>query len=507
MYKPKKSGQYYSFNLEKEAGLIIMNVSNHRFRDITKGLIYTTVLFLFFAFDQALGQERQTEVTIKSEQFHINGNPTYEGQKWITSDGEEYPIEGLLMNARLIQGTFDDVNSKTRGQWAYPDTREWDPDRNTQEFVDAMASWQKHGLLGIAVNLQGGCPYGYCGEQRWDNSAFVPDGSLREDYMNRLERILDRADELGMVAILGYFYFGQDENLQDEQAVIHAVENATEWILKKGYRNVIVEINNECNIRYDHPILQCDRVHELIEQAKNIEHNGHSLYVSTSLGGGSVPPPNIVGASDYVLLHGNGVENPERIVEMIREVREMGVYSPMPIVFNEDDQPWRVDEQGWGEEGNNFVASVKNYASWGYFDFRRPQERDEFNEGYQSVPVNWQISSERKRNFFDLLARITDSPGTPRVHINFDQKVGKGNIDIEEEKYSDISIDKVELIINNKVITTVEAPFDFSLDEFGYELPAGEHWVRARITYKNGQRKVIVESPYYKNPWWPYGGW
>lgn len=484
-----------------------MNISNHRFRDITKELICTTVLFFFFICGQAQGQERQTEVTIEGGQFHINGIPTYEGQTWITSSGEEYPIEGLLMNARLIQGTFDDMNPKTRGQWAYPDTREWDPDRNTQEFVDAMASWREHGMLGITVNLQGGCPYGYCGEQRWDNSAFAPDGSLRKRFMNRLEDILDRADELGMVAILGYFYFGQDGNLEDESAVMRAVENATEWVLKKGYRNVIVEVNNECNVRYDdHPILQCDRVHELIERVKSIEHNGRSLYASTSLAGGSVPLPNIIGASDYILLHGNGVENPERIVEMVREVREMEKYSPMPIVFNEDDQPWRIDEQGWSEEGNNFVASVKNYASWGYFDFRRPQERDEFNEGYQSVPVNWQISSERKRNFFDLLAKITDNPGTPRVYINFDQVAGKGNINIEDN-HSNIAIDKVELIINNETIATAEAPFGFSLYEFGYELPPGEHWVRARVTYKRGERKVIVESPYYKNPWWPYGGW
>jgi hypothetical protein len=30
-----------------------------------------------------------------------------------------------------------------------------------------------------------------------------------------------------------------------------------------------------------------------------------------------------------------------------------------------------------------------------------------FDEGYQSVPVNWGISSARKRGFFKLLAEIT----------------------------------------------------------------------------------------------------
>lgn len=110
------------------------------------------------------------------------------------------------------------------------------------------------------------------------------DGSLRVDYMKRLERIIDRADELGMVVILGYFYFGQDERLRDEAAVIGAANNATQWIFDRGYRNVLVEIDNECNDeRYHHAILQSERVHELIERVKKVTRNGRSLVTETSL--------------------------------------------------------------------------------------------------------------------------------------------------------------------------------------------------------------------------------
>ena len=31
----------------------------------------------------------------------------------------------------------------------------------------------------------------------------------------------------------------------------------------------------------------------------------------------------------------------------------------------------------------------------------------DLNEGYQSVPVNWGLSSERKRGFFKLLKEVT----------------------------------------------------------------------------------------------------
>src|SRR5262245_43137095 len=161
--------------------------------------------------DAPEAKKRRTAVAIKGEQFLINGKLTYAGRKW-----KGHKIEGLLFNSRMVQGIFDDRNPKTVKQWAYPDTGKWDAERNTREFVAAMPAWRKHGLLAFTINLQGGSPQGYSKEQPWHNSAIESDGSLRKDYLARLEKILDKADELGMVAILGLFYFGQDERLKDE---------------------------------------------------------------------------------------------------------------------------------------------------------------------------------------------------------------------------------------------------------------------------------------------------
>lgn len=118
--------------------------------------------------------ERSTRVSIVGEVFYINGRPTYEGRVW-----QGHKIEGLLMNARLVQGVFDDLNPETVDRWAYPDTGQWDPDRNTREFVEAMPEWHRYGLLCAVVNLQGGSPEGYSREQPWHNSAIRADGSLR----------------------------------------------------------------------------------------------------------------------------------------------------------------------------------------------------------------------------------------------------------------------------------------------------------------------------------------
>ena len=339
-------------------------------------------------------EPRKTEVSIVGQAFHINGRPTYEGRTW-----QGHKIEGLLLNSRMVQGIFDDLNPETVGKWAYPDTGTWDAERNAREFIAAMPEWREHGLLAFTINLQGGSPQGYSQDQPWHNSAITPSGELRPEYMARLARIIDRADELGMVVILGIFYFGQDQRLDDEAAIKRAVDRAVDWVFERGYRNVLIEVNNECNVRYDHAILKPDRVHELIEQAKSRTKDGRRLLGGTSYGGGTVPKENVVRASDFLLLHGNGVGDPRRAAEMVRQTRLVAGYRPMPILFNEDDH------FDFDKPANNFQAAISEYASWGYFDFRMRGEK--FDDGYQSVPVNWGLSSPRKKAFFARLAEIT----------------------------------------------------------------------------------------------------
>ena len=336
----------------------------------------------------------RTVVSIVGEDFHINGRPTYAGREW-----QGHRIEGLLMNSRMVQATYDDLTPETVQRWAYPDTGRWDADRNVSEFIAAMPEWRRHGLLAVTVNFQGGSPEGYSKTQPWENSAFDPDGALRPAFAARMARVLDAADAHGMVVILGYFYFGQDQRLKDEKAVIRATDEATQWLLKGGWRNVIVEVNNETNVKYDHEILKPGRIHELITRVRETKHEGRSLLAGTSYGGGGIPGENVVRASDFLLLHGNGVGDPARIRAMVKKTRAVPGYRPMPIVFNEDDH------ENFEKPENNFAVAVSEHASWGWFDFRRKGE--DLREGYQSPPVNWGLSSDRKRAFFKLLSEIT----------------------------------------------------------------------------------------------------
>lgn len=362
-------------------------------RKIHTFLIVATVAFISVHCDST--PSWKTNVSIEGENFLINDQPTLKGVNWNGID-----MEGLIPNARMVQGIFDDLNPETVNRWAYPDTDEWDPQRNTDEFVSAMKAWNDHGLIAFTINLQGGSPEGYSRHQPWVNTAFIENGALRPEYMTRLEKILNRSDELGMITILGLFYFGQDENLADEEAVKNAVQNAIQWVLNKGYTNVIIEIANECdNSAYQHDIIKISRIPELIRLARSITVNGRRLLVGTSFNGNQIPSDEVVKESDFILIHGNGVNDPERIIEMVEQTRALPSYRSMPIVFNEDDH------YNFNQDMNNMIAAFSSHASWGFFDFRRDGEG--FKEGYQSVPVDWGINSERKRAFFTKLKEIS----------------------------------------------------------------------------------------------------
>ena len=352
---------------------------------------YLLVLSIFcISLSTVEAQKRSTRIAIKGNQFYINKRITYPGRYW-----NGHKIEGLLMNSRMVQGIFDDLNPVTRDQFAYLDTKLWDANRNTDEFIRNMQEWYRHGLLAFTLNLQGGSPMGY-GNKGWINSAFNSKGELREEYIFPLEKILDKADQIGMVVILGYFYFGQDQNLENEQAIKNATDNITTWLLAKKYKNILIEINNEADIQYDHEILKPHRVFELMNRIKKMDAN---LLVSTSFAGGKIPTQRVVEASDFILLHGNGVSSSVGINQMVEEVKKIKSYRDQPILFNEDDH-FQFDS-----DSCHFLTAVKSYASWGYFDYRMKEEGFEY--GFQSVPVDWSISSDRKKSFFGRLKELT----------------------------------------------------------------------------------------------------
>ena len=342
-----------------------------------------------------------TVVSIKDGGFCINGAATYGGRSWNC-----HRIEGRLFNSRMANAIADDDNPSTRGVWAYADGN-WDAERNTREFIAALPAYRAHGLLAVCINLSGGSPQGYSWNQPWKICGFNGDGTIKAAWVARLESVIEATGRLGMAVILGLFYGKQSGTFRDEEAVKAAVTNTVDWLLQKNATNVLIEIGNEVDLEnaWAHSIIAAARCHELIELAQ--KRSKGKLLVSTSLIGLDAPPAAIVAAADFLLPHGNRVYGPDGHFQpsphgirlQIGRWRAAPNYRGQPIVYNEDDH-FEFDKRD-----NHLVAAVESGASWGFFDYRMSRER--FEDGFQSLPVDWTISSARKRAFFGLLKEIT----------------------------------------------------------------------------------------------------
>lgn len=296
-----------------------------------------------------------------------------------------------MLNSRMANVAFEDANPDTVGMWAYPDGSAYSPDRQTDEFVAMVPTYAAYGLNGVTISLQGGRPA--LGEQVWINTAFRANGSLKDNYMSRMDRAIEALDDNGMVAIVTLFYFGQDENLSGEEAIKTAVDNTVDWILARGYENVVLEIANEVDhSEYDHAVLSKERVDELVVRARN--RSGGTLLVSASLQGGRRPELDLREDVDFILVHGNGVDTPG-ISAMIDGIRSYSDFraSPMPIVFNEDSTNLA-----------NMNEAVSSGASWGYHD----RGANNYRDGFQFVPSNWTINTSEKQAFFDRVHELTN---------------------------------------------------------------------------------------------------
>ena len=352
-----------------------------------------------------------TEVTIQGTDFYINGKPTYPGRFF---DGNR--VEGLLFNVRAVQATFDDENPETAKHWVYPDTGLWDANRNVDEFCAALFDWRNHGVLAFTVNFQGGGPlYSENIYHHYRNNAFSLDGELKTAYTYRMQKVLDAADQLGMVAIVGLFYWRQTKGMS-ESAIKNACRNACQFLRDSGKRNFLIEIANENGPVYEQEILHGTHVHQLIQMLKP---EFPEMLFSTSLAGmdltRNLPSPALVAVSDYVLLHGNECL-PNTLKLGIEHVRNNPAYrkAPKPIIINEDSPglpnfeaamsegvSWGYYDQGYG--------GADAYAGDKYMDYRSHRRETLYEElsGFQTPPVNWRINTVEKKAFFDRVAEVT----------------------------------------------------------------------------------------------------
>lgn len=278
---------------------------------------------------QAVVAQSATKVSIMDDHWLINKQPTNPGSI----------AEGLLMNVRMVNATFEDFSGQK------PD---FDPKVNTDQFIASLPDYVAQGVNAFTFCLQGGMP-GYEGAV---NSAFEPDGSLRAEYVNRVERVIRACDRQGVVVILGCYYQRQSHILRDEDAVRAGLVNVAKWIQASGFHNVVLEVANE----HPHPGFVHPMMREPAGQASLIglvkATSPEILVTSSGLGDGTIHS-EVAKAVDFLTPHWNETAV-EDIPARLSALKKFG----KPIVCNEDD---KVGEQAVAA----LRATVRNGAGYG----------------------------------------------------------------------------------------------------------------------------------------------
>ena len=286
---------------------------------------------------------------------------------------------GKLMMLRAAQGLFDDERTRPPG---------FDPDRNTDKLIAALDLYKEHGLLGISVSLQG-AEAGYAPppggsstsggaaaaeEKRPLVSAFLPDGSLKRPWMDRLERLLTAADKRNMVVCLIYFDPGQDQVLESEEAIVAAARNMTDWLIEKDFRHVVIDIANEWDLNsgddWEHGRFIPENIAGLVNEVRERFHDAaFTLPIGASTSGVMTYPASLAQWCDVVLIHGDG-RSPQEKLARIQPLKE----TPRPVWMIEDDNGLKTTPDNLSHEEASLDAVFQATAGWGYMPWAQAEQ-------------------------------------------------------------------------------------------------------------------------------------
>ncbi len=289
-----------------------------------------------------------TRVSIQNNKWYFNDQVINQGS----------PAEGLLMNVRMVNSVFED-----RGEELSKYVNSFDPIANTDAFILGIPAYMSSGVNAFTISLQGGHP-GYEGAV---NTAFNADGSIREEYLQRVEKVIRACDANHATVILSCFYQRQHSHssaLTGKKSIMKALENTVNWVTEKKFTNVLLEVSNE----YRHGgfrnwpdgewlISEAGQI-ELIRLAKRLNPE---LFVSTSGMGNGRFHESLADAADFMLIHFNNTS----LEDYQSRISELKKYDK-PIVCNEDD---KLKQEG----AVALALSVMNGCGWGYMNSKRNQ--------------------------------------------------------------------------------------------------------------------------------------
>ena len=116
-------------------------------------------------------------------------------------------------------------------------------DEKADQLIEHLGLYRSYGVNTVSVF--------FMGSRFGDVRGYRPDATLEPGYAARMGRIIEAADKLGMVVLVGCLYWSTSrakEHLVDvwgQAEANQAVANTVGWLAENEYRNVFVDVDNE----------------------------------------------------------------------------------------------------------------------------------------------------------------------------------------------------------------------------------------------------------------------
>lgn len=113
-------------------------------------------------------------------------------------------------------------------------------DQATNDLINHFDEYNTYGINTVSVFVMG---------SRYGNfKGYFEDASLNPVYAKRLAKIIEAADDRGMLVIVGCLYWGGSTSKWEswtQKEANQAVANTVKWLSQNNYRNVFVDVDNE----------------------------------------------------------------------------------------------------------------------------------------------------------------------------------------------------------------------------------------------------------------------
>ena len=277
-------------------------------------------------------------------------------------------VRGSLAMLRVTQALYNDDWLKER---------QFDPAANTDQLIEQLDLYMQHGIGGLVVSLQGSDP-GYnsnvngitrgpsadLGEKSGSLiSAYNADGSLKPDWLARLDKLLNATNRRDLIVCLVLFQQQQDEALASPQMIMNAARNVARYLIARNARNVILDIADAWDEQEDHwdhrRFIPRNLVSLIGIVREQFQEADFVLPIGASSSSGRMYPIPLSQLCDVVLLHGDGrsinqkMASAQRFKQYKRPVLMVSDYNGLHSKVEELDQEramaesYLLNASGW----------------------------------------------------------------------------------------------------------------------------------------------------------------